>query len=238
MKESKTQRHNLPQDPFELKKLSKLHPYRLGWTGMSRLSNWYGSLRMKPFLGSKFPAKPAKYLLPDRGFALEDTAVTSNQAELLHLAISETEYLEKPIVEIGSYRGTTTQQLALATPNLMYAVDPYIGYGGSQTDLAIFQERIRSLSNVRHLKMTSGQAFQQLKDIGFSFVFIDAVHDFANTWFDFCSWSSCVVPGGAIALHDVDDFPGTHLAFQKILAQSDRFFLWGYCPNLAIFQKR
>lgn len=228
----------LPQDPFDVKKLYKLHPYRLGWTGMSRLANWYGKLTMKPFSGFAFPCQQPKYVLTERGFALEDTAVTSNQAELLHLAISETEYLEKPIVEIGSYRGTTTQQLALATPNLVYAVDPYIGYGGSETDFAIFQERIRSLENICHLKMTSGQAFNHLKDRTFSFVFIDAVHDFVNTWFDFCSWSSSVVQDGLIALHDVDDFPGTHLAFRKILAQPDRYSLWGYCPNLAIFKKR
>jgi hypothetical protein len=36
----------------------------------------------------------------------------------------------------------------------------------------------------------------------------------------------------------VDDFPGTHLVFRKILMKSDLYILWGYCPNIAIFQKR
>lgn len=68
-------------------------------------------------------------------------------------------------------------------------------------------------------------------------VFIDAVHDFSNTWFDFHIWAALVKSGGLIALHDVDDFPGTNLACRKILTKSNQYSLWGYCPNLAIVEK-
>lgn len=226
----------LPIDPFELKKLPKLHPYRLGWTTHSRLLDLYGSITQTPIL-SKIKSCTPQHLFTERGSALADTAVTANQAKLLDVAIAYTEAFPEPIVEIGSYRGVTTRQLALATKRLVYAVDPYIGYGGWESDLAMFQERVQSLSNTHHLRETSGSAFKKLQNQSCSLVFVDAVHDFANTWFDFFAWSSIVRPKGLIAMHDVDDFPGTNLAFRKIIAQKDKYSLWGYCPNLAIIQK-
>ena len=225
-----------PIDPFELKKLPKVHPFRLGWTGHSRLLDFYGKITQTPILNKTKSCKP-EHLFTERGSSLPDTAITSNQAKLLEIAIAHTESFPEPIVEIGSYRGVTTRQLALATQRLVYAVDPYIGYGGWESDLAMFKERTRSLSNTHHLRETSGSAFKQLQNQSYSLVFVDAVHDFANTWFDFFAWSSIVRPQGLIAMHDVDDFPGTNLACRKILAQKDKYSLWGYCPNLAIVQK-
>lgn len=229
-------RKTTPIDPFELKKLPKLHPYRLGWTAHSRLLDFYGRIT-QTLISNKTQGCTPEHLFIERGSSLPDTAVTSNQAKLLDLAIAYTETFPEPIVEIGSYRGVTTRQFALATKRLVYAVDPYIGYGGWESDLAMFKERVKSLSNTHHLQETSGSAFKQLQNQSSSLVFVDAVHDFANTWFDFFAWSSIVRPKGLIAMHDVDDFPGTNLACRKILDQTNKYSLWGYCPNLAIVQK-
>lgn len=229
-------RKTTPIDPFELKKLPKLHPYRLGWTAHSRLLDFYGRIT-QTLISNKMQGCTPEHLFIERGSPLPDTAVTSNQVKLLDLAIAYTETFPEPIVEIGSYRGVTTRQFALATKRLVYAVDPYIGYGGWESDLAMFKERVKSLSNTHHLQETSGSAFKQLQNQSSSLVFIDAVHDFANTWFDFFAWSSIVRPKGLIAMHDVDDFPGTNLACRKILDQTNKYSLWGYCPNLAIVQK-
>jgi predicted O-methyltransferase YrrM len=223
-------------DPFELKKLSKLHPYRLGWTAQIRLLDFYGKITQTPIVNKTREFTP-EHLFTERGSSFPDTAVTENQAKLLDIAVNATDHFSEPIVEIGSYRGVTTRQLALATKRLVYAVDPYIGYGGWESDLAMFKERVQSLSNTHFLRETSGCAFKQLQNQSFSLVFIDAVHDFANTWFDFLAWSSLVRAGGLIAMHDVDDFPGTNLVCRKILAQKNKYSLWGYSPNLAIIQK-
>lgn len=226
----------IPTDPFELKQLPKLHPYRLVLTAYNRMLNTYGRINHKP-ISTKIERFIPKHSFLERGSSLSDTAVTSNQAELLKIGVAATEHFSEPIVEIGSYRGVTTRQLALATKRLVYAVDPYIGYGGWESDLAMFNDRVQSLPNTQFLRETSGRAFNQLKNQSFSLVFIDAVHDFANTWFDCSAWGSLVRPGGLIAMHDVDDFPGTNLACRMILAQKDKYSLWGYCPNLAIVQK-
>ncbi|GEM_PF-718779 len=223
-------------DPFELKKLPKLHPYRLVWTAYSRLLDSYGKVTQIP-ISSQLKSFVPEHVFKNSGSFLPETAVTSNQLELLKIAIATTEYLSEPLAEIGSYRGATTQKLAQETKRLIYAVDPYIGYGGWESDLDAFKEKVEFLPNVNHLRMTSGMAFKQLQNKSLSMVFIDAVHDFSNTWFDFCSWSSLVVPGGLIAMHDVDYFPGTNLAFRKIIAQTNKYSLWGYCPNIAIVKK-
>ena len=168
---------------------------------------------------------------------LTDTAVTAQQAKLLDLAVAETEALNHPIVEVGSYRGVSTLRFANAIRRKIYAVDPFIGYGGSETDLVAFESRVQTVPNVYHLRTTSGEASRQLQNEQMSFVFIDAVHDFANTWFDYCAWHSLLAPGGLIALHDVDDFPGSNLACRKVMALSARPSVWGYCPNLIVFHR-
>lgn len=234
----KTMINNSTIDPFELKKLSKLNPQRFLWTAYSRLMDFYGKKTQKPVIEIVQQLNP-KHLLKHRGDKLTDTAVTSSQIELLKIAINETKTLTEPIAEIGSYRGVTTQILAMSTERLVYAIDPYIGYGAWESDLNILQQRCQGLSNFNHLHLTSGMAFKQFQESQetFSLIFIDAVHDFINTSFDFYSWSSLVKPDGLIAMHDVDDFPGTNLVFRQVLNQTDKYQLWGYCPNLAIFQK-
>lgn len=223
-------------DPFEIKHFSTLHPYRLVWTAYNRGLNRIGRFIQKP-LTHEIGHLGLEHVFDERGASVSDTAVTSQQMNLLRLAVEKTLTLHQPLVEIGSYRGVTTKYLASLTPEVIYAIDPYIGYGGWEDDLAIFLRNTAGVNNIKFLRKTSGSAFRELKPQTLSFAFIDAVHDFANTWFDFFSWSSLVVPGGLIAMHDVDDFPGTHLAFRKIAARTEKFKVWGYCPNLAILQK-
>jgi predicted O-methyltransferase YrrM len=163
--------------------------------------------------------------------------VTTQQANLLDLALAETETLDHPIVEVGSYRGVSTLRFAQATRRTIYAVDPFMGYGGSVRDLAAFETRVQTVPNVHHLRVTSGEASRQLQTKQMSFVFIDAVHDFANTWFDYCAWHSLLAPGGLIALHDVDDFSGSNLACRKVMSLADGPTVWGYCPNLIVFHR-
>lgn len=226
----------IPVDPFELKRLSKLHPYRLIWTAYNRALDRIGCFIKKPLIQEMEHLSP-EYIFRDRGTSVSDTAVTSQQMDLLRLAVEKTLTLHQPLVEIGSYRGMTTKYIASLTPEIVYAVDPYIGYGGWEDDLEAFLANTSSVRNIKFIKKTSGSACKELRTQPLGFVFIDAVHDFANTWFDFLSWSLLVVPGGLIAMHDVDDFPGTQLAFRKITSRFDNYKVWGYCPNLAILQK-
>jgi predicted O-methyltransferase YrrM len=225
-----------PIDPFEMKRMSKLHPYRMAWTGFSRMLDFYGRVTHKP-ISKEADGHAPTHLFEDRGADLPDTAVTSNQLRLLELALNATEKFSYPIVEVGCYRGVTTRRLGGGTVRDVYAVDPYIGYGGWEADLDQFNARVGVLSNVIQLRLTSGRALQHLSGRALSLVFIDAVHDYSNSWFDFKGWSTLLQSGGIIALHDVDDFHGVNMTCRRILAKEKSFMLWGYCPNLALFMK-
>jgi len=109
--------------------------------------------------------------------------------------LNNTKNLGGPVVEIGSYRGATTKCMALATSRDIICADPFIGYGGVDNDLRTFQQQVGDLTNVKHLRMTSGSARRNFLQNSTSFVFIDAVHDYVDTTFDIEAWWPSRVSG-------------------------------------------
>jgi predicted O-methyltransferase YrrM len=102
--------------------------------------------------------------------------------------------------------------------------------------MEIMQKRTSSFSQIKHLRLRSGEAAAELSQFRFSLIFIDAIHDYINTWFDFLVWGKLLAPGGMIAFHDVDDFVGSNLACRRIRHQKN-YVIWGYCPNIVVFKK-
>jgi predicted O-methyltransferase YrrM len=140
------------------------------------------------------------------------------------------------IVEIGAYRGVTTSYFALHAGRPIVAVDPFIGYGGSAEDLAVFKANTAGLPQLTHSRVTSGRARAAWSyGRSVSLLFIDAVHDYANTRFDITAWGPLVVSGGIIAMHDVDQlcFAGTRRAAAQLLRQCS---LFAHVDNLAAFR--
>lgn len=222
-------------DPFAIKAFSKASPLRLAWTIENRLLE----LLAHRSASAKLPleAECIAHLRSDRGEARDDTSVTSTQLELLLAAQQVASECNPNIAEIGSYRAATTLEFARNTLGNVYAVDPFSGYGGSEDDFGRFQERTADVANILHLRRTSGGAAVEFAEGSLGMVFIDGVHDFSNSWFDFCVWSGKVAPGGLVAFHDVDDHAGVRLAVRNLFRLSDRFQVWAYCPNLIILRK-
>jgi predicted O-methyltransferase YrrM len=221
-------------DPFHIKRLSKLDPRRLGFTAYARLSEHYARARFSrfeiPYSGGN---GDGRRLTPD----IPDTDVNSEQMETLLRHFSEVqETLGGETVEVGAFRGVTTQKLAERAKGTVYAVDPYTGYGGSEQDLAIFQRRTGQLANVRHVRKPSGLAARELQSKKIGFVFIDAVHDFVNVAFDRDTWFALLQPGGLIAFHDVDEihFAGSRRAAYQLGKRAE---LVAHVNGLAIFRK-
>jgi predicted O-methyltransferase YrrM len=192
----------MPLDPFQLKSLSKAHPRRVLYTAWARSQDWWSRRRYRryvlpllPPVGDAAPAPP-----------VGDTHVTPDQYRCLWAALRATDQLTYTrIVEIGAYRGLTTAYLARHSERPVVAVDPYIGYGGGEVDLAIFQANTAGLPQITHVRETSGRgraAWPHGRSI--SLLFIDAVNDYANRRFDIAAWRPLVVSGGIIALPDVD----------------------------------
>ena len=87
-----------------------------------------------------------------------------------------------------------------------------------------------------HRRQPSGQCRAEWSDgRSVGLLFIDAVHDYANTRFDIETWLPVVASGGIIAMHDVDQqgCAGTRRAVAELLA----FYpLFAHVDNLAAFR--
>jgi predicted O-methyltransferase YrrM len=220
-------------DPFEFKKHSKLHPLRLGFTAYARGIEAYAGI-----VFDKVQLELVEAMCePVHDYDQDDTAVTPSQMGTIVHYGQETEHLKDTVIaEIGSYRGITTAQIAAATARPVYAVDPFIGYGGAETDYARFLKNTQHIATVTHLRQTSGAAARQMKGQRIGFLFIDAVHDYVNTSHDVRAWSRMVVPGGYVALHDTDNkaYAGTRLSAWQA-AKSMRLVC--HIPDLVVLQK-
>jgi len=223
-------------DPFSIKKFSKFHPKRLAFTAKARL------LEIEARNNFSKNALPIKVLqnLPsiDNGFInFDNTDVTPLQMQHLIDAVRSTEKMvDTVIVEVGCFRGVTTSTIASATSRQVIAVDPFIGYGGSDLDFTFFRKNTINLTNIIHERVTSGEASRTWKYGPVSLVFIDAVHDYVNTVFDVESWSSHLIKGGILAMHDTDQlrFSGTRKAAFEF---SQVNTLISHPDNLSIFSK-
>lgn len=223
-----------PLDPFSVKKYSKVHPLRLAYTAYARSKEFVARAMFQRYA---LPDRPLEGVTSETSPG-EDTAVTAYQAAHLLACLRETEHLiGTAIVEVGAYRGVITEMLARNTKRKVYAVDPYIGYGGTSPDREAMVNRTRGLQNVVPVRATSGEAVREWNAEGLSLVFIDAVHDYVNTRFDSRSWGRLLVPGGLLAFHDVDNkaFAGTRKAAFECLQEG--FTLHTHVYDLAVFRK-
>lgn len=226
----------IPHPPSWWRDKPALSPVRLlRWTLprryhelMARLSH----IHLAPVFGAA-----GAQVTGERGDAMEHTAVTTGQLDLLLRGVAATEDVPGAIVEIGSYRGITTRALARTTKREVVAVDPYVGDGGHLRDMALFQEHTAGLANVRHLRLSSDRAFDEWNGGAVSLVFVDAIHEYVHAWYDFAAWSTLVPAGGIVAFHDVDLFPGVNRVCRKILRERPEWKPWGYAPNIALFQR-
>jgi len=226
--------NNIPADPNELKKQPRYiraWRWRIPW----ELYEWYAQRTLKPFDQCCNVANLTVHL-KDRGTAQTDTAVTTGRRDLLLRALAHTEKFREPVAEVGSWRGVTTAALAGGTSRTVYAVDPYNGYVACDQDMELMLQRTKNFPNRKQVRMGSGPAALSLSQERFSLIFIDAIHDYMNTWFDFHIWGRQLIPGGLFAFHDVDDHAGSNLACRRI-NRVPGYKAWGYCPNLVVFEK-
>jgi predicted O-methyltransferase YrrM len=220
-------------DPFSLKALPYYDPKRAAYTLWFRYQDW---LARRRFACYAIPLKhPPEGPVPPPPNA--DTAVTPEQYRCLWAALRATDYLTgTSFVEVGAYRGVTTRYLTEHARRPVVAIDPFIGYGGNLEDFAAFRANTAGLSTLTHRRVTSGEGAAHWTDgRTISLIFIDAVHDYANTRFDIANWMPLLAPGGIIALHDVDlpEWAGTRRAAAELLP---RCSLFAHVENLVLFQ--
>jgi len=141
----------------------------------------------------------------------------------------------KCCVEVGVLSGDFSAEILKREPFDLYLVDPWMkqdemkyqdfnnqirqqdGFDSLHAEvLKRFEKEIRH-DSVHVLRMFSHQAIREINR-QFDFVYIDAVHTYANVLHDLSAWSVKVKSGGIIAGHDYNsDFIGVTQAVEMFL---------------------
>lgn len=144
-----------PIDPFTVKRWSKRHPTRVAFTLRARFQDVIARCAFDRYA---IPCVNEQQPVMQSSHASSDTAVTPGQMAVLDHCVAHTERFSSPIVEIGAFRGVATSRMAARTTRHVLAVDPDVGDGGVDEDMAAMKRRTQATPNVTHLRMTSGEA--------------------------------------------------------------------------------
>jgi predicted O-methyltransferase YrrM len=146
------------------------------------------------------------------------------------------------IVEIGSFKGRSTCCLAggCQSRGRVFAIDSFDGGPNlpRADSLADFRRNLSRCGLSAHVEPVVGLSFDIAKSWNqpIHLLFIDGSHNYEDVLADFEQFFPNVVPGGKVALHDVNsgDWPGVRRAWMQInRALTDI----GYCESLGFGRK-
>ena len=181
-----------------------------------------------------------------RGAESPQTQTTCAERDLLG------EYLsgKKSIVEIGVFEGLTSRVLAAASDSdaIIYGVDPFFsGRLGISWGLQITKHYNRDYISAGKLKLVKTLSIEVGDQIPtpVDYVFIDGDHSLEGITADWAFWSSRVISGGIIALHDTvlrPDQPkrselGSHRYFQSVIRHDPDFEVVAQIDSLSVLAK-
>lgn len=106
------------------------------------------------------------------------------------------------VVEIGTYNGGTTINLAMALPPdiALWTIDIWGQFTSDNNPLTVYstiaktQRAFPIVGNSNYI----GECWQR----AIGFLFIDGGHDYHTALTDFQVWTPWLVPGGVVAMHD------------------------------------
>jgi predicted O-methyltransferase YrrM len=131
--------------------------------------------------------------------------LTDEEAETLYTLASRVTG-RGVIVEIGSFKGRSTVCLGLGSRAgagvTIYAIDP--GHRGPRRsqEFAANIERAGIADLVVPIAATSDDAYRDFEPERIELLFIDGSHDYAQVMMDFAQWTSRLVEGGMLVMHD------------------------------------
>ena len=137
------------------------------------------------------------------------------------------------IVELGVFEGVATNVLgnSMSSEGVLYAVDPFIPgqLGFCWSELIARKEAWLARRNIVFVKLLSEDAARIIEG-NFDMSFVDADHSIEGITQDRGTWSSRIVQGGIIALHDTrvpEHDPsvatlGSYKVFEEDIRHDDR----------------
>jgi predicted O-methyltransferase YrrM len=150
--------------------------------------------------------------------ALERALVPAEAQALLHLLVRHMK--PENVVEIGSYRISTTEALARAMhangAGLVHTIDPF----GQETVpplLAAWPDDLRSHVQFHPVNSMDFFAAAARNGLQVGLIFVDGNHDYEFALFDILSAARFLSPGGLIVVDNISQ-PGPYYAILEFLA--------------------
>lgn len=131
-----------------------------------------------------------------------------------------------PVLEIGGYCGKSTVYLGLAcrkNNGVLFSIDHHRGSeeqqpGQEYFDPELLDEQESKIDTFRHFRramelveltdtvvplVSTSSVAARMWSTPLSMVFIDGSHAYPDVFSDYVSWSSHLIPGGILAIHDI-----------------------------------
>lgn len=148
------------------------------------------------------------------------------------------------ILEVGSYHGRSTACLALASRNTARRIFVVDTFDGNEHDFPdrnfrhIFEANMAKIGVTQHIEICQGlsRTVAATWRAPIHMLFVDGSHAYEDVVADVEGFLPHVVPGGLVALHDVDpSWPGVLRAWDEVVAS--KLTDTGRCSTLAFGRK-
>lgn len=165
-------------------------------------------------------------------FVMRDNYIGLQQMIDYINTISNTKDMD--MIEIGSYAGESTEFFSNNFKSVL-SIDPYlndydkndptINYLDLNDVFNLFNNKIKDISNITHIRKLSDDAIDDLLDQKFDFVYIDGLHTYDQVKKDILNYKNIIKDTGFIAGHDYHkNWFGVVNAVNEILINPDKVF--------------
>lgn len=141
---------------------------------------------------------------------------------------------ESTIIEIGAYAGESTEIFATKFKEVI-TIDPYVNdYDKNDAacqymDLVdvykVFQSVTSKYPNIKHIKKTSDEAFEELQHIKVDVVYIDGLHTYEQVKKDILNYMPMIKSNGFLSGHDYSEhWGGVVQAISETIGNPEKVF--------------
>ena len=178
------------------------------------------------------------------GLDLPNSQTTLNEQNTIERYASDA----KHAVEIGVFEGVNTAKISsvLSDNGRLYAIDPFFtGRLGISYEKIIAMAHAKKHGVIGKIQWVRKLSFDAANDVpqALDFMFIDGDHSLDGIEKDWKLFSSKIVTGGHVLLHDSFEFNnstrmGSHEYFENNILKDDRFEFIEKVDSLAVMRRK
>lgn len=167
-------------------------------------------------------------------YEMRDVIYTQGLIDLINYVKKHGKTEEMSMIEIGSYAGESTKIFSENFKSVI-AIDPFIN-DYDPNDLTcnfmpldkvydVFKDVLKKHSNIKHIRMTSDDAINELIGKKFDFIYIDGLHTYEQIKKDINNYLPLLKNDCLIAGHDYhSNWSGVVTGINEILGEPDATF--------------